>query len=37
MANFNVIFGVDMETDVGSYTDRYTGIREGMPMVWAAV
>ena len=31
MANFNVIFGVDMETDIGSYTDRYTGIREGMP------
>jgi len=31
MAKFNVVFGVDMETDVGSYTDHYTGIQNGMP------
>lgn len=31
MKKIDVIFGVDMETDVGSYTDHYTGIRDGMP------
>lgn len=28
---FDIIVGVDMETDVGSFTDYYNGIQKGMP------
>ncbi|MDD3694545.1 MAG: polysaccharide deacetylase family protein [Lentisphaeria bacterium] len=28
---FDVILGIDMETDIGSYTDRYEGVRHGTP------
>ncbi len=26
---FDIVFGVDMETDIGSYTDRYEGVQKG--------
>jgi len=28
---FDIVIGVDMETDVGSFTDYYNGIQNGMP------
>jgi len=28
---FDVVIGIDMETDIGSYTDHYEGIRLGTP------
>ena len=31
MRKCNVVFGVDMETGVGSCADHCTGIRDGMP------
>ncbi len=28
---FDAVFGIDMETDIGSYTDRYEGVQFGTP------
>ena len=28
---FDVVLGIDMETDIGSFTDQYEGIRHGTP------
>ena len=28
---FDVMFGIDMETDIGSFTDRYEGLEKGTP------
>ena len=28
---FDVVFGFDMETDVGSFTDYYNGVQKGTP------
>ncbi len=28
---FDVILGIDMETDIGSFTDQYEGVRHGTP------
>jgi peptidoglycan-N-acetylglucosamine deacetylase len=30
---FNVVFGIDMETDIGSWTPEYRGVREGTPLL----
>jgi peptidoglycan/xylan/chitin deacetylase (PgdA/CDA1 family) len=30
---FNVVFGIDMETDIGSWTPGYRGVREGTPLL----
>ena len=30
-SRFDIVIGVDMETDVGSFTDYYNGIQKGMP------
>lgn len=30
-SRFDIVIGVDMETDVGSFTDFYNGIQNGMP------
>ena len=30
-SRFDIVIGVDMETDVGSFTDFYNGIQKGMP------
>ena len=30
-AAFDVVLGIDMETDIGSFTDRYEGVRFGTP------
>jgi len=29
--SFKVVLGIDMETDIGSYTDRYEGTKHGTP------
>lgn len=31
MSKFDVILGIDMETDIGSFTDNYEGVRHGTP------
>ena len=30
-SNFDVVLGIDMETDIGSFTDQYSGVRQGTP------
>ena len=30
-SDFDVVFGIDMETDIGSFTDQYNGVRQGTP------
>ena len=30
-SRFDVLLGIDMETDIGSYTDRYDGVQLGTP------
>lgn len=41
-SNIDVVFGIDMETDIGSFTDQYEGVRHGTPrlleiMAWHEV
>lgn len=33
MKSFHVLFGIDMETDVGSFTPFYEGARNGTPLL----
>jgi len=33
MKNFKVIFGIDVETDVGSFTPFYEGVKRGVPIL----
>ena len=30
-SRFDVVIGLDMETDIGSFTDRYEGVQKGTP------
>ena len=33
MGNIKVLFGIDMETDIGSFTPYYNGVNEGTPLL----
>ena len=30
-SRFDIVIGVDMETDIGSFTDYYNGVQKGTP------
>lgn len=32
-SSFDVVFGFDMETDIGSYTPYYNGVQLGTPLL----